>query len=365
KVPAEFSQEAMRFARRMNSYDINEAASLDGCIEDPGRLWASVLKSRGMDHLRLSYSTLKSFYICPFQFFGTVVLRLEESPKETENDEQDLDPKTKGILAETVVKEAIKYIKNSNCSIDQAVQKSAAEIREKYRDVFPPLILNLYMKKFQNGAKNLLRYLQSEGYDLKLSIVPETENKETVELIGADGNPHGFRMIISGVLDLITFKASGKNGLISDLKWGGSRTSDTPNMMHDKGELQFCLYPAMHEVSSGEFLPFRYFRLNVFEQFGDPNQIGQKLRDLGLKDAERVMRYFGGASVTAKTYTQETQYLRTRDCGMELLKAQFRILKDPAVPYSDCKYCSYTQLCRRSHAATLLRTRMADLRDKK
>lgn len=361
QLPPEFSQQAMIFARRMNSYDMNEAAILDGCIQDPARLWSAVLKSRGMDYLRLSYSTMKSFFICPFQFFGTVVLKLEESPKETENDEQDLDAMTKGILAETVVKGAINSIKNSQCSIHQAVQEAVAQTREKYRDVFPPLILNLYMKKFQNAAENLLQYLQSEGYDLKRSIVPEFEDKETVELLAADTNELGFRVIISGVLDLITFKAFGGDGLISDLKWGGSRTADTPNAMHKKGELQFCLYPAMYEVSSGEHLPFRYFRLNIFEQFGDPNQIEKKLRNLGVGEPDRVMRYFGGAADHAKTYLQEEQFLKTRNCGIEMLKSQFRILKDPGVPYSDCKYCSYTQLCRRSHASTLLRTRMAVL----
>ncbi|HEY7161344.1 MAG TPA: hypothetical protein VH815_08790, partial [Acidobacteriota bacterium] len=65
------------------------------------------MQSRGMDYLRLSYSTMKSFFICPFQFFAKEVLKLEESPKETENEEQDLDGMTKGILAETVVKGAI------------------------------------------------------------------------------------------------------------------------------------------------------------------------------------------------------------------------------------------------------------------
>lgn len=362
-LPPEFSQQAMVFARRMNSYDLNEAAILDGCIQDPARLWSAVLKSRGMDYLRLSYSTMKSFFICPFQFFGTVVLKLEESPKETENDEQDLDAMTKGILAETVVKGAINLIKTSDCSIDQAVQEATAQTREKYLDVFPPLILNLYMKKFQHAAHNLLHYLQSEGYDLKRSVVPEFENKETVELLDSESNELGFRVIISGVLDLITFKAFGGDGLISDLKWGGGRTANTPNAMHQKGELQFCLYPAMYEVSSGDYLPFRYFRLNIFEQFGDPNQIEKKLRKLGLSDPDRVMRYFGGASDSAKTYLHEEQFLKTRNCGIEMLKSQFRILKDPGVPFSDCKYCSFTQLCRRSHASTLLRTRMADLSD--
>src|SRR6185503_12110284 len=100
---------------------------------------------------------------------------------------------------------------------------------------------------------------------------PEFENKETVELLNAETNELGFPVIISGVLDLITFKAFGGDGLISDLKWGGSRTANTPNAMHQKGELRFCLYPAMHEVSSGEYLPFRYFRLNIFEQFAIPN----------------------------------------------------------------------------------------------
>jgi hypothetical protein len=117
----------------------------------------------------------------------------------------------------------------------------------------------------------------------------------------------------------------------------------------------------MYEASSGEYLPFRYFRLNVFEQFGDPTQIEKKLQNIGLSDARVVMRYFGGVSENAKTYKQENQFSKTRDCGIELLKSQFRILKDPGVPYSDCKYCSFTQLCRRSHASTLLRTRMADL----
>ncbi len=363
-LPPEFSKQAIVFAHRMNSYDMNEAAILDGCIEDPARLWSAVLKSRGMDYLRLSYSTMKSFFSCPFQFFGTVVLKLEESPKETENDEQDMDAMTKGILAETVVKGAINIIKNSQSSIDQAVKEAVTQTREKYRDVFPPLILNLYMKKFQHAAENLLRYLQSEGYDLKRSIVPEFENKETVELLNAETNELGFPVIISGVLDLITFKAFGGDGLISDLKWGGSRTANTPNAMHQKGELQFCLYPAMYEVSSGEYLPFRYFRLNIFEQFGDPNQIEKKLRKLGVSEPDRVMRYFGGASESAKTYLQEEQFLKTKNCGIEMLKSQFRILKDPGVPFSECKYCSYTQLCRRSHASTLLRTRMADLETK-
>jgi ATP-dependent helicase/nuclease subunit B len=366
RLPAEFAKQSLHFARRMNSYDLDEAFTVDGCLEKQGDVWRSLLQQRDADHLRLSYSKLKTFMICPFQFFGTAVLGLEESPKEIDNEEQDLDPLTKGILAETVVKEAIKEIKQSAISIPEAVRKAADDLRKKYINVFPPLILNLYIRKFQTGAENLLKYLQAEGYDLKLSLTPGLENKETVELVKRETNEYGFPVIVSGILDLITYKAGGKHGLISDLKWGGSRTANTENMMHSFGELQFCLYPAMHEVSSGEFLPFRYFRLNMFEQFGDPRNTELELQKLNLPfdSMDKALRVFGGKSTSAETYESENQFLKTRNCGIEMLKGKFRILKDPSGPFSECKYCSYTQLCRRTHAATLLRRRMASVEDK-
>jgi ATP-dependent helicase/DNAse subunit B len=366
QLPAEFANQAIQFSRHLNSYDMNEAANVDGCLDHQDRVWQSILQNREADHLRLSYSKLKTFMICPFQFFGTVILNLEESPKEIDNEEQDLDPLTKGILAETVVKEAIRGIQKSTVTIEAAVRKAADDLRQKYNNIFPPLILNLYILKFQKGAKNLLNYLQHEGYDLKLSQTPGIENKETVELVGRESNPYGFSVIVSGILDLITYKIGNKNGLISDLKWGSNRTANTENFMHSNGELQFCLYPAMHEVSTGEFLPFRYFRLNMFEQFGDPGKMERELKRLNLhpESIEKALRIFGGKSTPAETYTMETQFLKTRNCGIELLKSQFRILKDPSGPFSDCRYCSYTQLCRRTHAATLLRRRMASLVEK-
>ena len=365
QLPAEFAKQTLQFARRMNSYDLNEALNVDGCLEKQEDVWRSLLQQRNADHLRLSYSKLKTFMICPFQFFGTAVLGLEESPKEIDNEEQDLDPLTKGILAETVVKESIKELKKSTISIEEAVRKAAEDLRQKYSDIFPPLILNLYVKKFQRGAENLLKYLQAEGFDLKLALTPGLDNKETVELVGAKTNSYGFPVIISGILDLITYKTGKQNGLISDLKWGSSRTANTENMMHSNGELQFCLYPAMHEVTSGEFLPFRYFRLNMFEQFGDPRNTERELIRLNLpsESMEKALRVFGGKSTPAETYTKENQFLKTQNCGIELLKGQFRILKDPSGPFSDCKYCSYTQLCRRTHAATLLRRRMASVEE--
>jgi ATP-dependent helicase/DNAse subunit B len=366
KLPTEFAKQTQQFARKMNSYDLNEAAGLDGCIENQNLLWRSFLQSRNVDHLRLSYSKLKTFMQCSFQFFGTVILGLEESPKEIETDEHDLNPLTKGILAETVVKDAIREIKKSPASIENAVRKAADDLRQKYNNIFPPLILNLYIKKFQKAAENLLKYLQSQGYDLTLSETPGLENKETVELVSSETNEYAFPVIASGILDLITYKTGKKNGLISDLKWGSRNTANTDNFMHKEGELQFCLYPAMHEVTTGEFLPFRYFRLNMFELYGDPATMEGELKKIKLhpESAENALRIFGGKSIPAETYTKENQFRKTQNCGIELLKAQFRIIKDPSQPFSYCRYCSYTQLCRRTHAATLLRRRIASLQEK-
>ncbi|HSE43526.1 MAG TPA: hypothetical protein VLH08_22390, partial [Acidobacteriota bacterium] len=119
-------------------------------------------------------------------------------------------------------------------------------------------------------------------------------------------------------------------------------------------------------VSTGEFLPFRYFRLNAFEQFGDPRTMERSLKKLNLPPdtAEIALRTFGGKSVPADTYLKDNLFNRTQNCGIELLKAQFRIIKDPSQPFSYCRYCSYTQLCRRTHAATLLRRRIASLDEK-
>ncbi len=135
--------------------------------------------------------------------------------------------------------------------------------------------------------------------------------------------------------------------------------------MHKEGELQFCLYPAMHEVTTGEFLPFRYFRLNMFDLFGDPKTMERELKKLNLPSdtTEIALRTFGGKSGPAETYTKEVQFNKTQNCGIELLKAEFRIIKDPSGPYAYCRYCSYTQLCRRTHAATLLRRRIASLEE--
>jgi hypothetical protein len=367
QMPGEYFGQLKTFASQINSRDHVTAELVDGCIQDSRPLWASFLSARDATEIRVRYSHFKNYLSCPFQFFSSVVLGLRESPRESGAEEHDMNPLLKGILSESIVKGTIRHLKQDSMPVPAAIRKAAQGVRRKYGDVFPRMILEMYIDRFVLAATNLLEYLQEEDYRLELSETPEYENKESLELIPAGESPGGASLVLTGIPDLITYKARKRSGLISDLKWGTAGVAGTPSEIFKTAEAQFCLYPAMVEKRIGELLPFRYFRLNVFEELGTPTRVANGLKKIGLKgdSAKLVLRNFGGESLPRSAgkrdaASQEHWLDECKRLAVQLLSGEFRIIKDPMGPFSACGRCSYTQVCRRSHAATLLRTKTVE-----
>lgn len=349
-VHPEYMAGVRDFARQLNSPQLPEAFAVDGVFADVPALHASASLRQP---LRLSYSRLKKYAECPFSFFAGEIMRLKGSPWDVSDANHDLDALTRGRMSESVVKAAIRLIRDREFSMEQAVDVAAAEVRTRYQGYLPDILLQEYIEKFRTAALRLLAHLQ--GYDFKTAETPEWGEYGGEALLFQN---NGIDVVSYGIPDLIF---SGRKPLIGDTKWGSKSTTGTNHQMILSGEFQFCLYPQFEAArkSAKKLYPFRYLRLNAFLDYDTPEVLRQKLAALGRSsDIDAMMRVYGSALDT-------DEQMESLEDLKELLKpmteGNFRILKNPGDSWSVCSRCDFKQVCRRTHTATLLRVKTGDL----
>ncbi len=343
------------FAIQLGAPDLKPALAVDGRILDSTSLWKQILKEDRTLHL--SYSRFKNFLQCPFQFFSSAILQLQESPRDSGQENHDINPLMKGRLAEAVVKGALRYIRNESRPMKSAVESAVRDVERKYSDFLPPALFGFYMKQFRIAAEHFIAHIMKEGYDLSKTETPEYEDlMETEFLVGNNSRP---AVTIRGIPDLLLYKAGKKQGLIGELKWGSKPVADTPAGIFNRNEAQFCTYPALVQKQTGVSLPFQYFRLDVFSQYGPPGEIIkriEKLQGTGGSKMEIPARFFGGqASEEIEEFFGKVQAEM-----ITIVEGDYRIIKDPGLMYTPCPHCSFTQLCRKTHTPTLLRAKQAE-----
>ncbi|HSP06929.1 MAG TPA: PD-(D/E)XK nuclease family protein, partial [Acidobacteriota bacterium] len=223
--------------------------------------------------------------------------------------------------------------------------------------LLPPVLLDVYMTLFNEGAVSLLRNLERAGYDLSASETPQYENMIRAEVLPANrGLPALF---LRGIPDLLLRHRSGKR-LIGELKWGARSVGKTPGAALASNEAQFCTYPELVRANGGGELPFRYMRLDAYASFGDPDELARRVKSFPVKGTikkDNAVRTFGfrvefqEAAANLEKIMPEVERLR---------EGNFRILKDPSLQFGPCRHCSFTQICRRSNTETLLRAKQAE-----
>src|SRR5262249_22731334 len=196
------------------------------------------------------------------------------------------------------------------------------------------------------------------GFDLKRTEAPDYGEGGETELIRS-GNGD-FSLMIKGIPDFVFYKNE-KSGLVVDLKWGTRSVTYSLGYIWGRGEAQFCIYPAIVQAGSGIAMPFQYFRLNAFCDYGSPSKIEKKIFriDPTLKEINVALRVFGEKATSEQC--QEYFADKVSKEAMAILDGEFRIIRDPNAPFTVCKFCSFTQLCRRTHTGTLLRSRQVEL----
>src|SRR5262249_38788427 len=97
EILAERWEHLKSFASQINARDISKAMLVDGCIADPAEIWNTMLTKRNEEAIKIRYSLFKSYLGCPFQFYSSFILGLQDSPKEASEDSQDMNPLLKGI----------------------------------------------------------------------------------------------------------------------------------------------------------------------------------------------------------------------------------------------------------------------------
>jgi hypothetical protein len=212
------------------------------------------------------------------------------------------------------------------------------------------VLLEYYLSQFSRAARVVLKYLQTEDYDFSLAETPGRNYDCEIKLLE---EPSGV-LNIYGIPDLLFF---GRKKLIVEMKWGSVATSDTPDAMFNKGELQFCFYPELERQKRGLLEPvdFRYFRLNIYGELGSPVDLEQKFRTLNCRsNIEKTLRIFG---TSPSQDNINFNFVRLKEFGKNLLNGEFRILEDPNDFFSPCTSCAFILTCRRTHSATLLRAK--------
>lgn len=343
------------FAIQLGSPDLKPALAVDGRILDSESLWKQILKEDRTLHL--SYSRFKNFLQCPFQFFSHAILQLQESPRDSGQEDHDINPLMKGRLAEAVVKGALRYMRSESRPMKSAVDSAAKDVQRKYSDFLPPALFGFYMKQFRIAAEHFIAHIIKEGYDLSKTETPEYEDLiESEFLVGNESRP---TVTLRGIPDLLLYKAGKKQGLIGELKWGSKSVANTPGGIFSRNEAQFCTYPALVEKQTGMSLPFQYFRLDVFSQLGLPGEIIKRMERLQGTEKNRLdipARLFGGqASGEIAEY-----FGRVQGEMLAIVDGNYRIIKEAGFVFTPCTSCSFTQLCRRTHTPTLLRAKQAE-----
>ena len=345
-LPAEYVDRALDFAARLNSVDPAIASSIDGILDHSGDFWKTFSEGK----LRYSFSRIRDYVRCGFLFFSDRVLKLRQSPFKPTEIPHDLTPMVRGRIAESVVKDAILKLKTGSCTIESAVSVAEAKIRRKYAPYLPKVLVDHYLLQFSEAARTFLDYLQTEGYDFSLAEVPDRNYMPEMQLVENDAGV----LNIYGIPDLLIY---GQKRLIGEMKWGASATKETVDFMFKKGELQFCFYPELerHHRQLLETADFRYFRLNIFAELGSPADLEQKLIAFGSPGKiETTLRIFGNAPSQEEI---AIHFEKIKDLGKEILNGQFRIVEDPNDIWGPCTSCGFLLICRRTHSATLLRSK--------
>jgi hypothetical protein len=341
-----FVEHAVSFAEKLNSMDRASAAMIDGVLEDPRDLWKIVSDGK----LRFSYSRIKEFVRCGFSFYSDRILKLQPSPFAPTEVPHDLTPLVKGRIAESVVKEAMPKLKSAGATVEEAVQFAETKLRRKYSPYLPKVLLDHYLSQFARAALTLLHYLQRQGYDFSFAEVPgRSYMPEMNLLLEREG-----QLDIYGIPDLLFY---GSKKLIGEMKWGAAATAQTADSMFTRGELQFCFYPELERQHRQllETAEFRYFRLNIFAELGDPDELEGVFRDLhSPNDLRTTLRVYG----LAPRQEEVSDYFeKLKEIGREILRGKFKILEDPNDYWSPCTTCNFVLMCRRTHSATLLRAK--------
>ncbi|HSP06228.1 MAG TPA: hypothetical protein VLR94_03580, partial [Acidobacteriota bacterium] len=76
------------FGSRLNHTLPDASRALDGIIEDPAAFWMQQQPQK--PEITLSYSRLKQYLQCPFQFLARNLLQLQESPRDAGDEDHDL-----------------------------------------------------------------------------------------------------------------------------------------------------------------------------------------------------------------------------------------------------------------------------------
>ena len=368
QLPAIYENLIRENAALLNTRDVDNGRIVDGCLPDTSRLWPAVLMRRMPDredrYLRLSYSRFKQYLQCPFNFYADEILQLDVSPRDTEEAEHDLSPLLKGRMAEDVVKNALARMRQDGTALDQAVDAATTETAARYSKILPSLLIEIYMAQFHHAALLFLRYMERQEFRLSASTTPGREEMIEAPLVtGEAGMP---TITIRGIIDLL-LSYSETPDVIGELKWGSKSVGNTPAYIFSNGEAQFCIYPALQEHGTGKRLPFRYFRLDAFHRYGAPDHAQQEIENLrparSTIKADTALRIFGAAALPRGAGedkdSQEYFFEQCQAAGRQIQAGQFRILKDPSLAWAACRFCDFTQLCRKSHTATLLRSKRA------
>lgn len=354
KLSGEYAARVRAFGARLNHIAIETSREIDGIIEDPILFWK---QQEEKPAITVSYSRLKSYLQCPFQFFARNILHLKESPRDAGQEDHDLDARLKGRMAEDVVKFAMEALRGGERGIETAVNSAARQIRHRYAPLLPPVLLDMYMDSFRAGAESVLHHLERNGFDLAVSETPQYENMIGMQLLPADvGLPP---LMLRGIPDLI-LQHRFDEGLIGELKWGARSVGKSPGAVFSANEAQFCTYPELVRANRGVELPFRYLRMDAFANFGDPDDLLRRINGISVKtniQKENAVRIFG-VRVEFRIASEHLEKVRQR--AIRLRGGDFRIVKDPNLQFGPCRHCSYTQICRRTHTETLLRAKRAE-----
>lgn len=368
-ISSQYLDSIYEFGTLLNSKELEQSKIVDGCITSPIILWSSIMTgTQKKQRVRLSYSRFKSYLQCPFQFYASEILRVRESPRDTEELEHDLNPLLKGRVAEAVIKNAIRIMREENFQLESAVSKACDEAKEHYSVFLPQLLLNSYMDQFHQAAVCFFEYLQKEGFHAGSALTPDYDEIMEETLVPEMKEGHAPEITIYGIPDLLLSRERRPPILIGELKWGSRSVGNTPGKIFSSGEAQFCIYPILVQQKTGKRLPFQYFRLDAFFVYGLPQRVQSLLIKLGPSariEVESVRRLFGERIMTAasgatESASQEYYFKLCQKYGRAIQSGQFRILEDPSLYWSACGSCGFTQICRKTHTATLLRSKKAE-----
>ncbi len=286
-----------------------------------------------IENLALSASSLDMYLECPLKFYFYYILKLKE-PQSLE----EMEPKTVGIFFHEVLRCTYVQFLNRQIILDKEFQEYFFRVaREKFKEYF----------KFERGESILLR--EVVFYRLKKFL--ENEKKKQSRLIYLEKefpikknyiiSLNGKKVFLKGILDRVEEREmeDGKVLLIIDYK-----TSSPENFKFKIDRINIENVETIRENIHSLQLPL--YLLLVRKDFPDANL------DAGfyfLKNTQE--KFLFKDYLKCKNIEEKKKLLNFFE---KIVKTLIRDLLNPEVPFrkptverGNCKFCSYSVLCKK------------------